>query len=154
MVCTLSRSEIPQAELDSFPFNFFMVLCQVLAVPVALVVLTAEVFVPSLSPQFPAESCRHRHTRPGKPLHYPAAEGPAGCLRAPCAGPGVLPPQDGNEYRGQTHPALPGELPQPGSGGTARLGSVSRTGAFWKEGCSWVILVGDSNVSENNCDAS
>lgn len=50
---SLSRSRIPQAELDSFTFIFFMALCQVLAVLMALVLLTAETsffpFLPSLT---------------------------------------------------------------------------------------------------------
>lgn len=57
-----------------------MVLRKIPAVLVAPVLLTAEVFVPSLSPQFQAGNHRCQHTRLGIPLHYPAAEGHADCL--------------------------------------------------------------------------
>lgn len=82
-----------------FFFNFFfMVLRKVPAVLVAPVRLTAELFVPSLSPQFQAGNRRYQHTRLGIPLRCPAAEGRAERLRAPCAGPAALPPHDGNEH--------------------------------------------------------
>lgn len=68
IVCALCQD--PGFPEQSWTLHFFLVLCKVLAVLVAPVLLSAEVSIPSLSPQFHAERCRSQDARLGIPLHY------------------------------------------------------------------------------------